>query len=194
LAGVFAERGRVLLVGAILAIVIAALVGLALGGPSRKGTSAPQVAETASVAPSVSFGMVAPAVSSGAAVTEPTPTGAPAQPPVAGSEPIASVSAGGSAMSSSPSAGSSTSPSPSTNGSAGPDGKRLDSPGGFAYASCGGGKATLSYWEAKPGFTVDKVEPGPALTTSVAFAGTPTRYRMTVTCVAGTPTPVVLPL
>jgi serine/threonine-protein kinase len=168
---------------------------MALGGPSRRDGSAPTVAGTASAAPSVSAGLGAPAVSDGSGVTQPAATGAPVRPPAA-SEPSASVSPGGSAAGVAPSAGGNPSadPSPSTAGPAAPQGKRLDSAGGFAFATCGGGKATLTYWEAKPGFTVDKVEPGPALTASVAFQGTPTRYRMTVTCVAGTPTPVVLPL
>ncbi|WP_433369827.1 protein kinase domain-containing protein [Actinoplanes sp. CA-142083] len=193
--GFFEDRRRVLLIAAILAIVIAALVGMALGGPSNRDGSTPTAAETASAAPSVSSGLGAPAVSDGSGVTKPAATGVPAHPSVA-SEPSASVSPGGSPAGTAPGAGGNPSaePSPSLAGSAAPAGKRLDSPGGFALATCGGGKATLTHWEAKPGFTAENVEPGPALTASVAFQGTPTRYRMTVTCVAGTPTPVVLPL
>jgi serine/threonine-protein kinase len=192
LARLFEERRRVLLVGAILAIVIAALVGLALGGHSRVTGSAPETAATETAAPTMSSGLGGPTASGGVGVTRPAGTGVPVRPPVAGSEPIASVdpSSGGPSASTDPSA----SPSPSATRLVAPDGKRLDSPGGFVYAACEQGKATLTYWEAKPGFTVDKVEPGPALTALIIFKGTPARYRMTVTCVAGSPTPVVLPL
>jgi eukaryotic-like serine/threonine-protein kinase len=193
----FASHGRVLLIGAILAVVIAALIGLALGGPDRTGATSPEAAVTATVAPTVSSGIGAPSTSARGPATQPAASNAPARPPVAGSEPIASVSAATSApAAAAPSAsdGTSPTPSPSAAGSQAPEGKRLDSPGGFVYAVCGSGKATLTWWEAKPGYAVAKVEPGPALTTSVAFKGDPTTYRMTTTCVAGVPTPVVLPL
>jgi serine/threonine-protein kinase len=62
------------------------------------------------------------------------------------------------------------------------------------FASCDAGKATLSSWDPADGYSVEKVQPGPSLTTAIVFRGTPARYRMTVTCVAGNPTPVVLPL
>jgi hypothetical protein len=41
---------------------------------------------------------------------------------------------------------------------------------------------------------VERVDPGPKLTAMVVFKGKLARYRMTVTCVAGAPAPVVLPL
>lgn len=190
----FQERGRVLLGGAIFAVVIAALVGLALGGHSGVDGAGPEIAVTATAAPAVSRGLGGPTGSDGGAVTQPATTGQPVRPPVAGSEPIASISTGGPAASGSPSAGD-DSPSPAASGSAAaPAGKRFDSPGGFIYAVCGEGKATLTSWEAKPGYAVEKVEPGPALAPVAVFAGDKNRYRMTVTCVAGQPTPVVLPL
>ncbi|WP_433297493.1 protein kinase domain-containing protein [Actinoplanes sp. CA-030573] len=188
------ERGRVLLGGAIFAVVIAALVGLALGGHSGVDGSGPEAAVTATAAPSVSSGLGGRTVGDGGAVTQPAPTGQPVRPPVAGSEPIASISTGGPAASGSPSAGDG-SPSPAASGSAAaPEGKRFDSPGGFVYAVCGQGKATLTSWQAKPGYAVEKVEPGPALAPVAVFADDRNRYRMSVTCVAGQPTPVVLPL
>ena len=116
------------------------------------------------------------------------------RPPIARSEPTASAGPGGAGASEHPGAGAPTEPSPSIVRSAAPEGKRLDSKGGFVYAVCGAGKATLTSWGANPGFTVEKVTPGPALTAEIVFRGTPTRYRMTVTCVAGTPTPLELPL
>ena len=184
------NRGRMLLGGAVLAVVIAALVGLALGGPTSVRGSAPDAVVTATPAPSVSVGLGVPAVGNGTAVT-PTASATPVRPPVVANEPSASISPGG------PPAGGTmkgSSPVPSRGGSAGPEGKRLDSPGGFAYATCGQGKSKLTSWQANPGYSVEKVEPGPALTTLIVFKGTLDRFRMTVTCVAGTPTPVVLPL
>jgi serine/threonine-protein kinase len=75
-----------------------------------------------------------------------------------------------------------------------PEGTRLTSPGGLVYALCGQGKATLTWWEPADGYAVQKVDPGPALTAEIVFRGASARYRMTVTCVAGIPTPVALPL
>ena len=74
-----------------------------------------------------------------------------------------------------------------------PEGTRLTSPGGVVYATCAKGKAALNSWEPASGYSVEKVQAGPSLTTSIVFGG-PYRYRMTITCVAGKPTPVVLPL
>jgi hypothetical protein len=190
---VFAERARVLLGGAVLAVVIAALVGLALGGPSYVRGSAPGAVVTGTPAPSVSSGLGVPAVGAGATVTPTAATGTPVRTPIAGSEPSASISPGGPPTGGA-NRGSSASPGPSRGGSAGPEGKRLDSPGGFVYATCGQGKSKLISWQANSGYSVEKVEPGPALTTAIVFRGTLDRIRMTVTCVAGTPTPVVLPL
>ena len=51
----------------------------------------------------------------------------------------------------------------------------------------------LTAWEPADGYAVERVDPGPALTASVVFTGR-NRYRTAVTCVAGRPTPVVLPL
>ena len=75
-----------------------------------------------------------------------------------------------------------------------PVGTRLTSAGGTVYAVCGQGKAQLTGWEPAPGYTVQKVNQGPAIAPEVVFKGASARYRMTVTCVAGTPTPLVLPL
>jgi serine/threonine-protein kinase len=193
-ARVVAERGRLLIGGTILAAVIAALVGLALGGPDLVSGSAPDPASTATAAPTVSNGLGAPAVSNRPATTPTAVAGTPLRPPIAGSEPSASISAGGVPAGTGSSAGPPASAGPSGGGSAGPQGKRLDSPGGYAYATCDQGKSKLTSWQANPGYEVEKVEPGPALTTSIVFKGALSRFRMTVTCVAGTPTPVVLPL
>ena len=191
--GFFARRGRMLLGGAVLAVVIVALVGLALGGPSEQNGSAPDAAVTATPAPGASSGRGVPAVSNGITVT-PTAAGTPVRPPIAGSEPSASISTGGAPAGNANGAGTPAPARPSGGGSAAPAGKRLDSPGGYAYATCEQGKSKLTSWRANSGYSVETVEPGPALTTSVVFKGVLDRFRMTVTCVAGTPTPVVLPL
>ena len=75
-----------------------------------------------------------------------------------------------------------------------PEGTRLESPGGFVVARCGEDGAELTAWEPKEGFSVERADPGPALTTAVVFAGDLMRFRMTVTCFAGRPSAVVLPL
>ncbi|MEV6298414.1 protein kinase [Actinoplanes sp. NPDC051861] len=75
-----------------------------------------------------------------------------------------------------------------------PESARLESPGGSVLARCAGGNAELLATEPAPGFTVDRVEPGPALAPYAVFAKDLTRYRMTVTCVGARPSAVVLPL
>ncbi|MDI6097835.1 serine/threonine-protein kinase [Actinoplanes sp. NEAU-A12] len=70
----------------------------------------------------------------------------------------------------------------------------LESPGGSVLARCVTAGAELLAWEPRPGFAVKRADPGPALTTAVVFAGDLTQYRMTVTCVGGRPSAVVLPL
>jgi serine/threonine-protein kinase len=77
---------------------------------------------------------------------------------------------------------------------AAPDGTRLTSAGGAVYAVCNQGRAQLTDWEPAAGYSVQKVNQGPAIAPEVVFKGASARYRMTVTCVGGTPTPLVLPL
>lgn len=64
----------------------------------------------------------------------------------------------------------------------------------MVYAVCSEGRGQLTSWEANPGYRVQRVDQGPALAPEVVFTGAITRYRMTVTCVSGTPTSLVLPL
>jgi hypothetical protein len=106
------------------------------------------------------------------------------------------VSPGTSAVPSTTSAEGSAQPSgePSALAPTGPVGTRLSSEGGVVYAVCSQGKGQLTSWEPNPGFTVQKVNQGPALAPEIVFKGATNRYRMTVTCVAGTPAPLVLPL
>jgi serine/threonine-protein kinase len=76
----------------------------------------------------------------------------------------------------------------------GPRTRTLSSTAGTVDATCSGGRAHLTSWTAKKPYHVESADAGPALTTAVVFADGLSRIRMTVTCVAGTPTAVVLPL
>jgi serine/threonine-protein kinase len=76
-----------------------------------------------------------------------------------------------------------------------PRGTILTSGGGEVLAKCNGaGKSKLISWQPKTGWTVTSVSPGPALTTGIVFKNGISKIQMTVTCVAGHPTAVVLPL
>jgi serine/threonine-protein kinase len=189
------QRKALLAVGGVVAAAIAALVAWLLFGDPPAGRPQGTSDETVSAAPAAQDSAGVSAAAPGASGTVPAATGVQGRPPIAGSGPVASASTGGSPAAS-PTSGSPDSPADSGApvASQGPEGKRLTSPGGAVYAVCGAGKATLTSWEPAAGYTVQKVQPGPALTTEIVFAGTLSRYRMTVTCVAGTPTPVVLPL
>ena len=93
-------------------------------------------------------------------------------------------------------AGTSAPPATRTSASSAPTPRTrtLSSAAGTVEATCSGGKAHLTSWTAKDPYHVESATPGPALTTGVVFAHGLSRIRMTVTCVAGTPTAVVLPL
>ena len=144
-------------------------------GPATAGTTAAAAGGTAPAAagiPGATVRTTGAAAAAGttvrgtATVTDPgTPTPPPTRSP-------------GSSGSSAPAAGSRT----------------LSSSAGTVEASCSGGRAHLTSWTAKRPYHVESATAGPALTTAVVFAHGLSRIRMTVTCVAGTPTAVVLPL
>jgi serine/threonine-protein kinase len=74
-------------------------------------------------------------------------------------------------------------------------GKTLSSSGGAVVAQClNSGQAELTSWDPAEEYKVDQVSAGPALAAVIVFKKKATRIRMTVTCVAGIPTAVVLPL
>jgi serine/threonine-protein kinase len=73
-------------------------------------------------------------------------------------------------------------------------GKTLTSAGGSVVAKCVGGKALLTSWTPKDPYVVERVSAGPVLAAVIVFKNKLSRIRMTVTCVAGVPTAVVLPL
>jgi serine/threonine-protein kinase len=74
------------------------------------------------------------------------------------------------------------------------EGKTLSSAAGSVVARCTGGKALLTSWSAKDPYEVERVNAGPVLAATAVFRNNASRIRMTVTCVAGVPTAVVLPL
>jgi serine/threonine-protein kinase len=61
-------------------------------------------------------------------------------------------------------------------------------------ARCAGNKAELISWQPKDPYTVQRVNQGPTLAATIVFKAAASRIRMTVTCVGGTPTAVVVPL
>jgi serine/threonine-protein kinase len=76
-----------------------------------------------------------------------------------------------------------------------PGGRELSSAGGSVIARCvEGNRARLTSWTPNDPYEVERVNAGPALTAAIVFRDGRDRIRMTVTCVGGVPTPVVLPL
>jgi len=182
-------------VGAAVAVIVAALAGWFLAGTAEQAPPDGGAQGITSAQPAPGALPQTPVATGPAGQSLPAPTDLPGQPPIAGGGPgVSSVSPGGSAQVS-PSVGEGT---PGSSGSpaasAAPRGTRLTSKGGVVYATCGGGKATLTSWQPAQGYSVEKVNQGPGLAAVIVFKGPSDKYRMTVTCVAGTPTPVVLPL
>jgi hypothetical protein len=150
-------------------------------GVAAPATSAPEVARSAAGGPGATRPAESARVPARATATggdAPPPSRRPAPGPSEASRAVPVPSATGAAP---------TASAPAV-------GTRLESPGGSVLARCADGRAELLSWEPRPGFTVERADPGPALTTVVVFAGTLTRYRMTVTCVGDRPSAVVLPL
>ncbi|MET8151938.1 protein kinase [Actinoplanes sp. NPDC049668] len=186
------SRRRLLLLGGVAAAAVAVAVAGVLpsvGGPddagappagppsipARAATGAPSagptvtaqqvVAPERNLDPSVVPSAVVSAVVSAAASGEPSPSAEPA--PSAGPAspaPIAVV-------------------------------RTFTSPGGTIEASCDtAGRARLISWAPKDPYQVEQVAAGPALTAAIVFRYVASRIRMTVTCVAGSPTAVTLPI
>jgi eukaryotic-like serine/threonine-protein kinase len=88
----------------------------------------------------------------------------------------------------------SASPTPSEEPSSAPRTKVLTSKAGRVTAECSGGKAHLLDWAPQDPWKVQKVNAGPAATTTAVFRQRKQRIRMTVTCVGGQPATVNLPL
>jgi serine/threonine-protein kinase len=195
--GVPKRRRKPLILGGVAAAVsIAVLVVIFLpDGPERS-------AEVASTGPSAVSGRSATgAAPDGTAATATRPAGAGPGP--TGAAPTSRSAAANPAVPSAgprqPSSAPTTQPSPTTREPsptpvvAGV--KTFTSAGGTVEAKCdSAGKAALLSWTPTEPYQVQKVDEGPALTAAVVFRKPASRIRMTVTCVAGTPTVVTLPL
>ncbi len=72
--------------------------------------------------------------------------------------------------------------------------RTFTSRGGTIEARCDAGRAELVSWTPTDPYKVQRVNPGPAVSAVIVFKQAASRIRMTVTCVAGTPTVVTLPL
>ncbi|MBB4737219.1 serine/threonine-protein kinase [Actinoplanes octamycinicus] len=178
----------------VLAGVLAVLVIAGAGWWVTRG-SEPRSTPVNAAPPAARDGAAPPGSARPSPGGSPTPTGARVLP-----RPAALVSSAPAASAAAPSGSPSSAPAPSPS-SAGPassapvpEGTRLESKGGVVTAICQSGNATLLDWQPAEGFVVERVDPGPGLTPSVVFAGTLSRYRMSVTCFAGKPSAVVLPL
>jgi serine/threonine-protein kinase len=110
----------------------------------------------------------------------------------AGAVPSGQVTGTGTPTPTGSSAGPTTQPPPTTDPPSG--GRTLSSAAGSVVAECAGGQATLTSWSANDGYKVSDVNEGPATAASVVFKKKALRERMTVTCVAGAPTAVLLPV
>jgi eukaryotic-like serine/threonine-protein kinase len=199
------KRKRLLAGGAAVTLFVAVLVvWLRSGNPDapQGGRAAAPPPPSSAVTPARSRASAAPRVTAPAGADGRVATRGPGRSAKAAGAPTPSTSRGRSAgpvpvptspaatTTSEPAATASTSPTVSPP----PTGTRLTSPGGSVHADCGTGGATLSGSEPAPGFDVEEIDSGPAPVTEIIFAAGIERYRMTVTCVAGDPTAVVLPL
>jgi hypothetical protein len=190
------RRKPLILGGVAAAVIIAVLVVIFLpDGPERS-------ADVASTGPSAVSGRSATgAAPDGTAATATRPAGA--APGQTGAAPTSRAAAANPAVPSAgprqPSSAPTTQPSPTTREPsptpAVADVKTFTSAGGTVEAKCdSAGKAALLSWTPTDPYQVQKVDEGPALTAAVVFRKPASRIRMTVTCVAGTPTVVTLPL
>jgi serine/threonine-protein kinase len=177
-----------------LLVIVLALWGLADQRDPAERTASGAADNVPSAAPS-DGARSTPSVSGEGSATLPNVPGASGHPALGANGPTASLGPSAAAPTASSSGGGpKPSGDPSSLAPSGPVGTRLTSAGGVVYAVCSQGKGQLTSWEPNPGYSVQKVNQGPALAPEVVFKGATNRYRMTVTCVAGMPTPVVLPL
>ncbi|RSM56648.1 serine/threonine protein kinase [Actinoplanes sp. ATCC 53533] len=140
--------------------------GAAPGGPAATPT------QPAAVAPDRSRAVPSVAASSSAAVSPPpAETGEPTV-PATGPNPT-------------------TEPTPAEPIA---DVRTFTSRGGTIDARCVAGRAELVSWTPTDPYVVQRVNQGPAVAAVIVFKKPASRIRMTVTCVAGVPTVVTLPL
>ena len=200
------RRRKPLLIGGLAAAVVAALlVGLLLPESARReaevASSAPASVSGRSRAGAAPDGTAGPATRPGAAepgpgLTAGTPSAGVVPPPAGSKQPATSRQP---APTSKPPTSAPARTEPITTDPPVDDGavRTFTSTGGTVEARCGsGGQAELLSWTPTDAYDVQRVAEGPALAAVVVFkkekaAG---RIRMTVTCVADTPTAVTLPL
>ncbi|MEV6629327.1 protein kinase [Actinoplanes sp. NPDC051470] len=193
------NRRKFFVAGGMAVAVIAALLVWTFLPETAEGGNEPEQAGPAPPAP-----VSAAPVATRPATRPTTPEGGGGQaPPRKDDSAVTPTAAGPSSLLPSTSAGGGPPPSaepsdePSTTGSAttAPRTKVLTSKAGRVTARCTeAGKAHLLAWEAQDPWKVDRVNSGPVLAASAIFKYKAQRFRMTVTCVAGVPTTVNLPL
>jgi hypothetical protein len=187
-------RKRLILGGVAAAAAAAVLLWLVLPGGAEGDAEV-----AASPLPSVSgrFGTGAAPGEPGTTATRPGTVETPGQPrptPSATSSAAVAVPPGATGEPSAVATSSSPAAEPTT---AQPisNVRTFDSSGGTIEARCDAdGRAQLTSWTPKDPYEVQRVNEGPALTAVIVFRNSKSRIRMTVTCVAGTPTVVSLPL
>ncbi|MEU4687647.1 protein kinase [Actinoplanes sp. NPDC023714] len=191
-------KRKKLLAGGGIAALLVALPFFWPSGDDRPGT-APEAAAPPSSSPRVTSrspggrGVTKAAVPASPAARVPESAGSLGP---AASGPFPSVSApapSGESADPSPSPSEDASVPPAT-ADPDPEATRLESPGGTVLARCVEGGNELIGWEPDEGFVVERVDPGPELTTTVVFRSERARYRMSVNCFGARPSAVVLPL
>ena len=189
-------RKRLILGGVAAAAVVAGLLWLVLPGGAEGDAEV-----AASPLPSVSGRFGTGAAPGGPGTTAPRP-GTVATPPAGQPRPTPSVTASAAVVVPPAETGEPSTPVTSSSPAAEPttaqpiaDVRTFESRGGTIEARCDAkGRAELTSWTPKDPYEVQRVNEGPALTAVIAFRNGTSRIRMTVTCVAGTPTVVSLPL
>ncbi|MFI7545840.1 protein kinase [Actinoplanes sp. NPDC049599] len=158
---------------------VAATVPSSIAGRSATG-GAPEGPAATPARPTA--GAVAPGQTRAAPSVTPSGGAVQALPPAATSDPAASA----------------TPPEPTaepTTEEPSAESRTFTSAGGTVEARCtDAGKAELVSWTPTDPYEVQKVTDGPAPTAAIVFRDGKSRIRMTVTCAAGTPTAVTLPL
>ncbi|WP_284699585.1 serine/threonine-protein kinase [Actinoplanes solisilvae] len=191
-------RRKYLLAGGLAAVVVAALVGWLVAADPGAEHRRPSAGAPTTAGPSAPGASVKPSADVvGRTGALPTVAGLPGRGTTNGNGAVPSTTRSAAPLVSptvSRPAEPTTTTDPPPAQSAPPPGKRLESPGGSVLATCAQGKASLVALEPAQGFTAQPIEPGPAFTARVLFNSPTAKYRMAVTCVGDTPTPVVLPL
>ncbi len=190
------RRRRVLLIAGIVVVVAAALLVWFVVPPGGGRTDAGGRGGSVTIPPAEQVRQTAvpanPAATGGGAATGPAAPSGTAQPgPRSSARPATGAPTGRAVPPPTTPVHPTTAPTTSAPVAVT---RTLSSTGGTVTARCEAGQASLLSWQPASGFKAEKVNAGPALTTSIVFRKRADRIRMTVTCVAGSPTAVSLPL